>query len=273
MAGSRPIGLAALTVLELSPPDMVTCAADAGYSHIGLRLIPATASETSYDTIGDTPIIRETQHRLIDTGVKLLDIEILRLKPETRVTDFEAVLDTGARLGARYALVAGNDPDEARATERFAALCDLAASYDIAPCLEPMPWTDTRDLRHAARIVGESRRANCGILIDTLHFYRGGSIAADISEFPSEWFRYIQVSDAPADRPANAEGLMFEARNGRLLPGDGNLDLVGVLQALSPLVPISVEIPMTTIAQTVGALERARRALAATHRLLERAYG
>ena len=101
---SRPIALAALTVLELSPPDMVSCAAEAGYSHIGLRLIPATPTEVSYATIGDTPIIRATLARLADTGIRCFDVEILRLKPETRVADFLPVLETAARLGARAAL-------------------------------------------------------------------------------------------------------------------------------------------------------------------------
>ena len=39
----RVMSLAALTVLELSPPRMVEVAARAGYSHVGLRLVPATA--------------------------------------------------------------------------------------------------------------------------------------------------------------------------------------------------------------------------------------
>ena len=38
----RALSLSALTVLELSPPQMVRCAADAGYDYVGLRLLPAT---------------------------------------------------------------------------------------------------------------------------------------------------------------------------------------------------------------------------------------
>ena len=57
---THPIGLAALTVLELSPPDMVSCAADAGFDCIGLRLIPATAEEVRHAMVGDTPLVRET---------------------------------------------------------------------------------------------------------------------------------------------------------------------------------------------------------------------
>jgi sugar phosphate isomerase/epimerase len=266
---SRPIALAALTVLELSPPDMVSCAAEAGYSHIGLRLIPATSTEVSYTTIGDTPIIRATLARLADTGVRCFDVEILRLKPETRVADFLPVLETAARLGARAALVAGNDPDEARLTQRFGELCDLAAPLGVAVCLEPMPWTDVRNFAQGARIVGRVARANAGLLIDPLHFDRGGSHASEISEVPAAWFRYAQVCDAPAERPTTTEGLLYQARAERLLPGEGGLDLRGILRALPPDLPLSIEIPMEQLAKTVGAVERARRALAATQKLLQ----
>jgi sugar phosphate isomerase/epimerase len=268
----RPIGLAALTVLELDPPDMVVCAARAGYSHIGLRLIPATPTEVSYATIGDTPIVRETLRRLADTGIAVLDIEILRLRPETHVADFEAVLETGARLGAHHVLVAGNDPDETRLTENFAALCDLAEPYGLRPSIEPMPWTDARNLQQAARIVGNARRPNAGVLIEPLHFDRAGNTADDIAHVPADYFRYVQMCDAPAERPTDTAGLLFQARAERLLPGDGKLDLAGILRALPPDLPISVEIPMTRLAQTVNAEERARRALDATRRLLRQVY-
>jgi len=43
-----PLALAPLTVLELSPPEMVACAATAGYSHVGLRLLPATGNEPTF---------------------------------------------------------------------------------------------------------------------------------------------------------------------------------------------------------------------------------
>ena len=35
---ARPISISALTALELAPPDLVSIAAAAGYSHVGLRL-------------------------------------------------------------------------------------------------------------------------------------------------------------------------------------------------------------------------------------------
>ena len=265
----RAVGLAALTVLELSPPDMVTAAADAGYSHVGLRLIPATEEEVRHDIVGDTPLVRETVARLSGTGIRALDIEIFRLKPETRVDDFRAALETGARFGATNALVAGNDPDRSRLTARFAAFCDLANEYGIAANLEPMPWTDVRNLDEGARIVAAAGRLNGAVLIDAIHFDRGGSDAAEIPALPARFFRYVQICDAPAERPGDTAGLLRQARAERLMPGDGALDLAGILSRLSPDLPISLEIPNARLAKAVAPTERARRALDATRRLLE----
>src|SRR5687768_15815590 len=35
-----------------------------------------------YDMLGDTPMLRETQARLADTGVSVLDVEFLRFEPQ-----------------------------------------------------------------------------------------------------------------------------------------------------------------------------------------------
>ena len=128
----RQLSLGALTVLELAPDDMVACAAEAGYGCVGLRLLPATNAEPTWPVVGDTPMVREIERRLEDTGVRMLDVEIFRLLPETDVKAFLPALETGSRLGATQALVAGNDPDPNRLSDRFAALCDLAAPLGLA---------------------------------------------------------------------------------------------------------------------------------------------
>lgn len=265
----HPIGLAALTVLELEPPDMVTCAAEAGFDCVGLRLIAATAEEVQHAMVGDTPLVRETERRLKDTGIQCLDIEIFRLKPGTRVADYEAALETGARLGAREALIAGNDPDEPRLIDNFAALCDLAGAYGIGINLEPMPWTDCRNFAQGVRIVTAAGRDNGGVLIDPIHFDRGRSDAGEIPGVPRALLRYIQFCDAPAERPKDVEGLLHQARAGRLMPGDGGLDLKGILRGVPADIPINLEIPMQTLSKTVPAVERARLMLAKTRRLLD----
>jgi len=264
----RPIGLAALTVLELTPPEMVSCAADAGFDCIGLRLIPATPTEVQHAMVGDTPLVRETERRLKDTGLRVLDIEIFRLRPDTVIADHEAALATGARLGAKEALIAGNDPDEVRLTANFAAFCELALRFGIGANLEPMPWTDCKNFAQGVRIVTAAARDNGGILIDPIHFDRGGSDASEIAAVPRARFRYIQLCDAPAERPSDVEGLLYQARAERLMPSDGGLDLAGILGNVPADIPIGLEIPMETLSRTVPAVQRTRQMLAKTRRLL-----
>ncbi len=244
---SEPIfSLAALTVLELSPPDMVEAAARAGYSHVGLRLEPATPQEYHYPLVADLSLRRQTAKALSDTGIKVLDIEILRLKPDTRVRDFEIYLQVGAEFGASELLVAGNDPDEARQTEHFAQLCDLALPYGIHPHLEFMPWTDTPDLSKALRIVENAGRSNGCVLVDAFHFNRSRSsldeLAAAVQANPQR-FRYAQMCDVVGPVPDSMDEILRQARNERCFPGEGDCDLRGLLQALPPQVPISIEAP------------------------------
>lgn len=267
----RILSLAALTVLELSPPERVVCAAEAGFTHVGLRLLPATPTEPPFDLVNDTPLRRELERRLADCGVKVLDAEIFRLRPDTKVGDYEAAIATAARLGASELLVAGNDPDEARLTDRFGAFCDLAARYGLGAGLEFMPWTDAKDLTQAARIVERSGRANAGVLIDPFHLSRSRSRIADVASIAAiapQRFRYLQFCDVPAAVPPTMEEILAEARAERLFPGEGGVDLVALLRAVPPGLPLSIEAPTHTLARTVDATERARRALAATRRVL-----
>ncbi|SAL21617.1 xylose isomerase domain-containing protein [Caballeronia peredens] len=268
----RKLSLSALTVLELTPPQMVECAARAGYDFVGLRLLPATDTEVRHEIVGATPLKRETLAALRDTGIGVLDAEILRLKPDTDVGACEPMLATAAELGARYVLVAGNDPDESRTAERLAQLCDLAKPYGLAPSLEPMPWTDAKDIVQGARIVKAAGRANTGLIVDPIHFDRANSSTQTLRALPREWFGYVQFCDAPAERPADLHTLLYQARAERMIPGEGGLDLAGILRALPDDLPVSVEVPMNEWAKTADALTRAKRLREATLAVLEEAY-
>ncbi|MGV0834560.1 sugar phosphate isomerase/epimerase family protein [Mycolicibacterium thermoresistibile] len=263
----RTVGLAPLTALELSPPRLVESAAQAGFDAVGLRLIPATAEEPAWPSIGDTPLIERTRKLLDATGIELLDIEVLRLTPTTRVADFIPFLETGAYLGAREILVAGNDPDPHRAADRLAELAELAAGYGLTPNLEPMPYNDVKTVAQATAIVDRAGPAGVGILVDALHFYRGGNRIAELAALPAHRFRYLQVCDGPARPPTSLEQSVAESRTARLLPGHGELDLTGLLLALPDGLPVSVEAPTAGAGAPVS--HRLRAACLAAHRLLD----
>lgn len=252
----RQLGLAALTCLELTPSDLVSTAAEAGYDYVGLRLIPvANQVLAPFD-------VRDIERRLRDTGVRVLDVEVFRLAPDTVVGDFERHVASASRLAAKELLVHGADPDEGRLVENFGRLCDLAARYRLNVSLEPMPWVEISNVRKAKRLLAAAGRANAALLVDAIHFFREDN---RFDELEGVRANYAQLCDAHPGRPAEPRELMRQARSDRLFPGEGALDLQGLLAALPSGLPLSLEVP---VAQPLPPMERARRALAATRRLL-----
>jgi sugar phosphate isomerase/epimerase len=258
---NRKIGLAALTVLDLPHHEQVSVAGQAGYSHVGLRLVPVAGQPYNHPFE-----VAEVEKRLADTGVRVLDVEVFRLTPQTNVEEFEPAMATAQRLGAIELLVHGADPDTARLTETFGRLCDLAASYGLSANLEPMPWVEVSNVAKAMRILGGAARANSGLLVDAIHFYRAGDTPAALAKVPRKFMRYMQLCDARPERPSDMQEIIRQARSDRLFPGEGGLDLKGLLCALPAALPISLEIP---VSKKMEPLERARRALAATNAILD----
>ena len=267
----RQISLAHLTVLDTTPPELVTVAAAAGFRTIGIRLT-ATPSVgiPPYDALHDGPLLRETERRLADTGVSVLDTEFLRFEPEHPVGIPEGFLEVSARLGARNVLVMSAEPDETRTVERFCELCDRASVYGLHVCLEFAIYTGVRTLADAAHVVARSKRQNASVLIDALHFSRSGGLPAHIATVDPSLFRYAQICDASPDMPGPGDtpALIREARTGRLLPGEGALPLVELVAALPDDLPLAIEAPCRAIAD-LPAVERAKRARQALSALLQ----
>ncbi|MGP3937074.1 TIM barrel protein [Nonomuraea sp. KM88] len=261
--------LAHLTALSLSPPDLVSAAADAGYRYVGLRMTRVTPHEPHHPLATDPALMRATKVRLAATGVEVLDIELARIPPEADPADLLRFLEAGAELGARHVICQLPDPDFARKADRFARLCELARPLGLTIDLEFPSWTQTGDLTQAVRVLRETRRPNAGILIDLIHFARSGSSVAELRDLPSEWFRFAHVCDAPAEAPDTLEEVVHAARFERLFPGEGGLDVHGILGALPPRIPYALEIPRATLVAQVGAKEHARLAIAAARRHLD----
>jgi sugar phosphate isomerase/epimerase len=258
----RRLSLAHLTVLDTTPPELVTVAAAAGFRTIGIRLTATpSVGVPPYDCLHDGPMLRETLARLADTGVSVFDTEFLRFEPELPIGIPEGFLEVSARLGAQYVLVMSAEPVEARTLDRFVQLCDRAASYNLNVCLEFAIYTGVRTLAHADEMVARSKRSNAYVLIDALHFSRSGGLPAHVATIDPARFRYAQICDAGPDMPGPTDtpALVREARTGRLLPGEGVLPLKELVAALPPDLPLAIEAPCRATA-SLPALERARRA-------------
>jgi sugar phosphate isomerase/epimerase len=253
--------LAALTALELAPPRLIDVASACGFEQVGLRLLAATPGGTSYPLMTDRNGMKQTKARLAATGIGVADLEVVALRPDTVVGSFEAFLETGRELGARHTLVAGYDPDLSRFCDRFAEYCEMADRFGLTADLEFMPWTQVPDLTTAARIVEKVSSPAAGVLVDALHFDRSAGRIEDLRRIPARRLHYWQLCDAPVERPPTTEGLTHAAREERMFPGEGDLDLVRLAKAMPADITISIEVPTAELAKTADAETRARRAL------------
>lgn len=270
--GRRPFYLAHLTLLHLAPPRFVTVAAEAGYEGVSLHLTPPGLSDPgalSYPMLGSGNVMmRETLARMNDLGILVHDIQALRLTPSTRLSDFLPMLEAGSRLGAAYAIVVSDDPDEARNAENLAQLGEMCASFGMRIALEFMAYSGIRTIQQAARIIQTSGSPDVVILLDTLHLARSGGTAADVMQIDRRLIPYLQLCDSHRE-PLHEEqgGLRWEARRERLIPGWGKLPLHELVGMLPAELPLAVEVPSESLHQSFEDADIARMALDATRNL------
>jgi sugar phosphate isomerase/epimerase len=271
MIAGRTVALANLPVLDAPFPDVVDVAADAGFGAVTLRVCQGTpGQETALVT--DPDVHAETVRRLADRGLGVLDVEVVRLAEDTDVAALRPVLDAAARLGAVYVLCTGTTDDEDVLTDRFAAICEEGAALGLRCALEFMVFSGCKTVEAAARVVERAGHPAGVVLVDPLHLRRSGGgpgdVAACVAAHP-ERFPYAQLCDAPLQAPGDdVRSLYGEAVRARLNPGDGELPLRALLDALPAGVPLSVETPVLALADRSPA-ERARAAFQTTRRLLE----
>ncbi|AZO79100.1 MULTISPECIES: TIM barrel protein [unclassified Bosea (in: a-proteobacteria)] len=258
-------GLAHLTALELSPPELVREAAGAGFVSIGLRVHPAMPGGVAYPLRVGSWAQRELRTILASEGVRLNEIEFIQLTPGLDIRSFAPLLEAGAELGAAAVTVSGDDADRVRLTASFAALCDLAAEFGLRVDLEFMRWRVVGTLAQAEAVVRQAGRPNGAVLVDALHLSRSGGVPGDLAALPRQFLRAAQLCDATTTQPVTDAEAITEAREGRLPPGEGALPLAALLQALPADAALSVELPM----RGLDARSRIVTAYAATRRVLD----
>ena len=98
-------------------------------------------------------MMRETRAALAETGLGVLDIEFVRITPETDLDALEPFLAAGAELGARHLIAAPYDHDLGRLAATASPRSRIGPRPTAsAPVLEFFPWTVVPDLAAAAAV-------------------------------------------------------------------------------------------------------------------------
>ncbi|CAN5433601.1 sugar phosphate isomerase/epimerase [soil metagenome] len=234
MGSPHPIAMASGIMPEATPVQLIEAAAHAGFDLGGMWIEPDqwTASTT-----------RDVRAAMAASGLQLLDIEVVWIKPGALDPDHLRIVDVGMELGARNVLCVSSDPDAGATRDKLAALMAHAAGGDIRINLEFGLFTAVKTIRQASAILCAIDAPNMGLLVDALHWTRSGGTVADLAAVPAEWLGYAQLCDAPmpgAD-PADPNAILVEALDGRVALGRGGLAIGAMLDALPAGLPIGIE--------------------------------
>ena len=262
---NRPLGLGHFTFLHLSPAELVRLARGAGFDFVGMRFNPVSPGALNW--LPDAAGLAELDRVMRGEGVGLYDVETVIIDATLDPAALVPMMEAAARLGGQRINTCADRFDGL--VDRFAGICDLANGYGLGVDLECMAWRGLNTPADCLALLRDSGADNAGYLVDALHHTRCGGAPADLSAVPAHYLRSAQLCDAPKEAPADLDGLLAEARGGRLLPDEGGLPLAEILAVLPEDIVLSVELPSATDERPD--LERARAIHAATVALMARA--
>lgn len=250
------LGVAPLSAMTTPPHEFIRAAHAAGFTSVGLRPMTISPTDAPFPLDLRSADFAAVTDALAETGLEVVDIEVLSVTPQRHRDDWLPMLDVGAALGASFVNIVCDDPSLEHFAETLALITADAHERGIEPVLEPVAF---RPLNSFPRAIEIARAVGCSVELDALHFQRTGAELATIAE-NADIIPIFQLCDAPATiteivdtlRPLASDDsdtalAIAEARAHRLLPGEGAVPIRQLLEVLPENVRISVEIPNTAL--------------------------
>jgi sugar phosphate isomerase/epimerase len=135
---------------------------------------------------------------------------------------------------------AGGVLDIDGAATRLTSAAGTLAAVGVTLAVEAFPWSAIDSVPTATALLARTGARNAGHLLDVWHFYNTGSTTESLTELDATTIAAVQLNDG--DRVH--DDYLGKARNARLLPGEGDLDVRGFVTALESIGyhgPFSIE--------------------------------
>jgi sugar phosphate isomerase/epimerase len=223
---------------EVSPYDFrrrVEAAREAGYRGLGLSI-------SDYIALRERIGVPAMKAILADNGLPLIEFESLfdwfatgerREKSDAARREFLRAAD---EFGARHIKVVADfidTRDDAWPMEHIAGefrkLCDEAARVGANVVLELLPFSNIKTPAQGRALVETAGAGNGGLNIDIWHIVRGNIPFAEVAALPRAVIKWVEICDADA---AMAGTLYEDTVHNRRLPGEGDFDLLGFINAV-----------------------------------------
>lgn len=266
----KRLGIELLSVFGLEPVAHVELAADLGCGFISSGLTQLPFNPHLYEAWSlreDLALRRRLRETLRYRDVVIGLGEGFTVRPGADMAERGDDMDVMAELGVVCAGGSAIEPDIGRVKDQFAALAEVAGARGMQASIELVPGSAVGTLEAAMDVVRHVGRANFGLLLDSMHFFRSGGTLDELRAVDPAVIFYAQLCDVPM--PAREPDYMREAMFNRLAPGQGDLPLADFVAALPKNVPIGLELPMLAQAEAgIGPRERLGVAVAVAQALL-----
>jgi sugar phosphate isomerase/epimerase len=202
------------------------CVADAGFSAVSLglaQLAPVTREPRRFELAAEL---------VASHGLRCTDVIGLTVRRndadamETTATLCEAV----AALGAESILTILFTRVSDESLDRLDRCAAQAAKVGARLAMEFVPGGPVSRISEALAVTDAIGPDRMGVLIDTWHFFRGGSTFEELETIPLDRIALVQFDDA---LPAEGIDVMHETTDRRTWPGQGEFDLHRFAQVLT----------------------------------------
>jgi sugar phosphate isomerase/epimerase len=271
----RALGLHQFSAVDVPAIDLVVLASKLDCQHVCLYVnVEKTPfpEEVVRDVLRRFPLVnaqnrREVLARVVDTGVKVSNLEFFPITADVVVQDYGPVLDLGGELGGERIVTHVYDADFDRAGSKLAELAELALQRGLSVGIEFMGMSACNSVATAVDLIRRAGSTNVGIGVDFLHLVRTGGSAAQVASIPRELIGYAQICDG-ADLLVKTD-YTDDALN-RSIPGEGCFPIAEIVAALPLDVSIDVEVPAFRLQERgVPAFDRLRRAVNAARQFID----
>jgi 2-keto-myo-inositol isomerase len=232
------LGFNGATTMKAALPQDIAAASEAGFKALEIWAAKMDEYLAEHNVTELGALFAE--HGMQPASIN--SIEFITFRPPEEYEQIKArcreLCELAQSLGCDKIVVVPSPTPEGGATEEeirgesvrvLRELAAIAEPYGVKLAFEFLgfPWCSVRTLGQCYDIVKEVNRPNVGLVIDTCHFYAGGSNLRDIERVHAPKLLILHINDVE-DRP---EETIEDAH--RLLPGEGVIPLDDILVRLS----------------------------------------
>jgi 2-keto-myo-inositol isomerase len=224
------------TTMKATLPQDITAAGVAGFKALEIWA-------AKMDTYLETASVQDLKALFDGAGVQpasINSIEFITFRPpdeyETITARCQELCGLAQAVGCGKIVVVPSPTPEGMGWDQIKdvsvrvlrELAELAAPYGVQLAFEFLgfSWCSVRTLGQCWEIVREANRSNVGLVIDTCHFYAGGSALNSIDSVDPQKIHIFHINDVE-ERPLET---IEDAH--RLLPGEGVIPLDDILARL-----------------------------------------